>query len=239
MEKIRYRILGETFNTEKAINRETEAFIRYLQRVKTSKKDTEHLWDFAKKRKWPVNSVGTPHSGDLKAIHNNYELEIGFENHPSIILKLFLYGTVGEPEIGPDGKYKLTREAIENKIAEKRRAGLKKEESRKALELHDKRNKALDELSESSNDSELKRNADKFIKVHKEFLKACGYKPCGAGDCTKPVKERRSTAIYCCDACKNREKNRRHRKNNPKSNQRAQLNYLKDLEEEGDLDPVK
>jgi len=98
--------------------------------------------------------------------------------------------------------------------------------SDEALRLKIERDRVSDDLSKVTNNLELDTWKNNFIRVHKEYLRALGFKLCEATDCAKIIIGRRESAKYCSDGCKNRQAGRRKRMKNPEGHLRAKKRYI-------------
>lgn len=79
----------------------------------------------------------------------------------------------------------------------------------------------------ATNNQELEQAQPSFIKAHKDYLSALGFKPCESRDCTKYLEGRQRK--YCGESCREKEKSRRWREKNPEKKEKSNLKYLKDI----------
>lgn len=212
-------VFGETIDTEEKIKREANAFRRFLE--KNQKKITfELMCLFARKKNWVLNSLGEPYVSDIMALLSCFEVEYGFGRHVSSKIRKYLFNSDGEQ----------TRETIIEEIIRKNeeetiKQGGKIVDARELEAVHKKREDAVKVLHNSTNNSELEAAKFDYIKAQKEFLTTLGCKPCGARDCTQYIKNRKSTAKYCSDACRRKERSRRWRAKNPEKKIMANQKY--------------
>ena len=79
------------------------------------------------------------------------------------------------------------------------------------------------------------RETDLFGDL-KGYQRSIGHRPCALEVCSNVLPEdARPNRKYCSTNCSDKARSRRYRKRSPEAKMRADLKYLKYLEEEGDL----
>jgi len=130
------------------------------------------------------------------------------------------------------------RERIEARIVALHKARMR-DIPEEAHLLDEEADRAARYVNAAHNAKERADRESVLFAAQKRYLESLELRPCGARDCLKPIISRSSKAKYCSNECKHRERQKRKWENNPDSVQRANLNYLKSIEQYLKEDDIK